>query len=92
MPVAFSLIRVESGTETEVLQELLKTPEVQFAFIVLGRYDIIVRVAAETMEGVRSILLNVIRKISHIQDTATFIAAEGQDKEYKRIDMMKRHE
>ena len=89
MPVAFSLIRVESGTESEVLEELIKLSEVQSAFIVLGRYDIIVRVAADTMEGVRQILLTVIRKIPHIQDTATFIAAEGKDKEFDYVDMMK---
>ncbi len=90
MPVAFSLIRVESGTEGDVLAQLLKTKEVQSAFIVLGRYDIIVRVASDTMEGVRSILLNVIRKIPNIQDTATFIAAEGKDKDFEQINMMKK--
>ena len=89
MPVAFSLVRVESGTEGEVLSVLLETKEVQSAFIVLGRYDIIVRVASDTMEGVRSILLNVIRKIPNIQDTATFIAAEGKDKDFEPIVMMK---
>ena len=89
MPVAFSLIRVESGKEGDVLAQLLRTKEVQSAFIVLGRYDIIVRVASDTMEGVRSILLNVIRKIPDIQDTATFIAADGKDKDFEPINLMK---
>ena len=90
MPIAFSLIRVESGTESEVLEELLKTDEVESAFIVLGRYDIIVRVKSETMEGVRLVLLNVIRKMPHIQDSATFIAAEGKDKQFTPMEFSKK--
>jgi DNA-binding Lrp family transcriptional regulator len=80
MSTAFSLIRTESGKETEVLEALLTNDHITSAFIVLGRYDIIARVQSESIEEARSILLNDIRKIPHILETMTLIVVEGKDK------------
>ena len=80
MSTAFSLIRTESGKETEVLEKLLKNDHISSAFIVLGRYDIIARVRSDSIEEARSILLNDIRKIPNILETMTLIVVEGRDK------------
>jgi DNA-binding Lrp family transcriptional regulator len=82
MPVAFTLIRTESGKEIEVLNALLEQEMVKFAFILLGRFDIIVRIHADKMEDIRSVIFNVIRKLPYIVDTTTLVAAEGKDKSY----------
>ena len=87
MPIAFTLIRTESGKETEVLNALLEQKEVQFAFTLLGRFDIIIRIQAEKMEDVRAVIFNVIRKLPYIVDTTTLVAAEGKDKSYEPISM-----
>ena len=87
MPVAFTLIRTESGKEVEVLNALLEQEEVQFAFILLGRYDVVVRIHADKMEDIRAVIINVIRKLPYIVDTTTLVAAEGKDKAYEPVSL-----
>ncbi len=56
MPMAYVLLNTEIGAEREVLKTLRKTEGVQEAFNLVGIYDIIARVKADTMDGLNKII------------------------------------
>jgi len=76
LPKAFVLINTETGFMDEVLKELSKIKGVKEAYSVYGVYDIIAKVEAETMEGLKDIVTWRIRKISNVRTTLTMIVIE----------------
>ncbi|HDD26533.1 MAG TPA: Lrp/AsnC family transcriptional regulator [Acidilobales archaeon] len=76
MPSAFVLINTELGSEDEVFEELTKIPGVEEAYIVYGAYDIIVLVKAESLNELRSIVINKIRRIPKVRSTTTMVIVE----------------
>lgn len=76
MPSAFVLINTELGSEDEVFDELIKIPGVTEAYIVYGAYDIIVMVKAESLNELRNIVINKIRKIPKVRSTTTMVIVE----------------
>ena len=76
MPEAFVLINTETGCETDVLKSLRKVEGIQEAFAVYGVYDIITRVAAETMDKLKEIITEKIRKQNKARSTLTMIVTE----------------
>ncbi|MEM1879152.1 MAG: Lrp/AsnC ligand binding domain-containing protein [Desulfurococcaceae archaeon] len=77
---AIILIQTEIGTESKVLDELMKIPEVREAYIVYGTYDIVVKIESDTLEKIREIVTNRIRKLPDIRTTVTMIVVEGRIK------------
>ncbi len=73
---AYIEIKVESGKEKDVRNELRKIPEVKLADIITGDIDIIVVVEAETYNDIANIILEKIRRIRGIVRTETHIAFE----------------
>jgi len=76
VPSAFVLINTELGSEDEVFEELTKIPGVEEAYIVYGAYDIIVLVKAESLNELRSIVINKIRRIPKVRSTTTMVIVE----------------
>ena len=76
MPKAFVLINTETGFMNEVLKELSKIEGVKEAYSVYGVYDIIAKVEAETMDGLKDIVTWKIRRISNVRTTLTMIVIE----------------
>jgi len=76
VPSAFVLINTELGSEDEVFEELTKIPGVEEAYIVYGAYDIIVLVRAESLNELRSIVINKIRRIPKVRSTTTMVIVE----------------
>ena len=76
MPTAFVLINTETGFMDEVLRELGKIEGVKEAYTVYGVYDIIAKVEAKTMDGIRDIVTWKIRKLSDVRTTLTMIVIE----------------
>jgi DNA-binding Lrp family transcriptional regulator len=56
VPTAYVLLNTEIGAEHEVLTTIRKTAGVQEAFNLMGIYDIIARVKAESMDGLKKII------------------------------------
>jgi len=56
LPTAYVLLNTEIGAEREVLTTIRKTEGVQEAFNLMGIYDIIARVKADTIEGLNKII------------------------------------
>jgi DNA-binding Lrp family transcriptional regulator len=56
LPTAYVLLNTEIGEEREVLTTIRKTEGVQEAFNLMGIYDIIARVKADSMDGLKKII------------------------------------
>jgi len=72
---AFILMNVNLGCETEVLKALKEVQGFDGAFYVLGDYDIIANVSANTIEGLNQIVSHV-RKIGNVRSTSTMITRD----------------
>jgi DNA-binding Lrp family transcriptional regulator len=77
MPKALVLMNAELGQETNLVNELKKTPNVTEVYAVYGVYDVIVKVEAESMEKLREAIATKLRRISGIKSTLTMIIVEG---------------
>ena len=75
MEAAFVLIKTEKGAEMDVLSDLRKVKGVGEAFVVYGAYDVVARLEAVTIQELREIILECIRKRDGIQSTLTMIVS-----------------
>ncbi|RLG80610.1 MAG: Lrp/AsnC family transcriptional regulator [Thermoprotei archaeon] len=81
---AIVLIQTDIGAETRVMEELYKIPEVVDVYIVYGIYDIVVMIEADSLEKIREIITNRIRKLPEIRTTSTMVVVEGRSKREKK--------
>ena len=72
---AFIMMNVNLGCEIEVLKALKKVQGFEEAFYVLGDYDIIANVSANTLDELNQIVSQV-RKIGNVKSTTTMITRE----------------
>ena len=73
MPKAFVLVNVESGAEEKIVDELKKVPGVEEAYYSYGVYDIITKINADSMEGLKDMVTRKVRTISRVRSTLTLI-------------------
>ncbi len=78
MPMAFVLINTEIGSENEVLADLKKIDAVKEAYMVYGVYDVVAKVAANTMDKLKEIVTWHVRRLDKVRSTLTMIVIEGQ--------------
>ena len=62
-------------------KQLMETPEVVSISEVTGRFDIIIRVYAENLESLHTVVIEKIGKIDGIQNTETFVELQKTDKD-----------
>ncbi len=62
-------------------KQLMATPEVASISEVTGRFDIMIRVLAENLEALHSVVIEKIGKIEGIQNTETFVELQKTDKD-----------
>lgn len=62
-------------------KQLMETPEVASISEVTGRFDIMIRVLAENLEALHSVVIEKIGKIEGIQNTETFVELQKTDKD-----------
>ena len=62
-------------------KKLMETPEVVSISEVTGRFDIIVKVYAENLEALHSVVIEKIGKIEGIQSSETFVELQKTDKD-----------
>jgi DNA-binding Lrp family transcriptional regulator len=75
MKTAFALINSEVGMECSVLFDLSQMPEVMETYLVYGGYEIIVKVAAETVEDLKNVI-NYIRNLNKIKSIITLLCVQ----------------
>ncbi len=85
MPTTYILINSDLGSDVEIIKKIKQildnekaiTYEVQGVY---GVYDIIVKITADSMDLLRSIITNKIRKIDKVYSTLTMMVIEEQEK------------
>lgn len=80
---AIVLLNTDIGSEDEVLEQLSRIDGVVEASVVYGVYDVVVKVRARTIEELKEIITNRIRKLSKVKSTLTMIVVEGKTFEKK---------
>jgi DNA-binding Lrp family transcriptional regulator len=77
MPMAFVLINAEIGSEDAVVKELKAVSNVKEAYMVYGVYDIVAKVAADSMDKLKEIITWKIRRLNKVKSTLTMIVIEN---------------
>ena len=78
MHKAFVLINSDIGSELEVLKQLKQIDGVEQAYALYGAYDIMAKVASESMEELKQIITWKIRKLGGIRATLTLMAQQTE--------------
>jgi DNA-binding Lrp family transcriptional regulator len=76
MPTAYILVNTEIGSEKHVLKALKKIDGVEKVNNLLGVYDIIVNIKANSMDELNNIIINRIEKIGKINSKLTMLINE----------------
>ena len=85
MPTTYILINSDLGSDVEIIQKIKqildKESGVKYEVQgVYGVYDIIVKITANSMDHLRNIITNNIRKIDKVYSTLTMMVIEEQEK------------
>ena len=70
---AFVLINVSIGREDDLIAKIREIEEVVEAFVVMGSYDIIVKLRLEEAKELKPLVTNKIRALTGIRETITII-------------------
>lgn len=81
MVKAIVLISTEVGREDETLEELRRIDAVKRAYFVYGVYDIVAIVEGASLDDIRSIVINRIRRMSSVRSTVTMVVVREVEKE-----------
>jgi len=76
MSKALVLITVDSGTDTEVVEELKKVSNIKEIYEVYGAYDIIAMVEGDSNAKIKETVFNNIRRLEHVKSTLTMMIVE----------------
>ena len=74
---AFVLINTDLGREREVTEALRAVKEITAIYSLYGVYDVIVEVEAETMDEVKEVVFDKIRRLDQVKSTITLITYGG---------------
>ncbi|MDE1724798.1 MAG: Lrp/AsnC ligand binding domain-containing protein [Thaumarchaeota archaeon] len=85
MPTTYILINSDLGSDVEIIQKIKQILNSESSIKyeiqgVYGVYDIIVKISADSMDLLRSIITNKIRKIDKVYSTLTMMVIEEQEK------------
>jgi len=74
-------INRDPKSKEQIHKALMETPEVASISEVTGRFDMMVRVFAQNLEALHSVVIEKIGKIDGIQSTETFVELQKTDKD-----------
>ena len=79
MEILYILINCDLGSEVEIINELMKIPEVKEVRGTYGVYDIFVKLQGDSRENLENIITHKVRRITKIRSTVTLtpIVAQG---------------
>jgi len=78
MPTAFVCITTEPASMVEVLKEVKAVEGVEEAEMVYGIYDVVAKVKGETMDKLKQIITEHIRRIDKVRTTLTMMVVESE--------------
>jgi len=85
MPTTYILINSDLGSDVEIIKKIKQILDNESGIKyevqgVYGVYDIIVKITANSMDLLRSIITNKIRKIDKVYSTLTMMVIEEQER------------
>jgi DNA-binding Lrp family transcriptional regulator len=76
---AYVLINTELGKESDVIEAVKDLEEITATYALYGIYDVIIEVVADTMDRIKEIVFNDIRRLDNVKSTITLITyGEGE--------------
>jgi len=84
VPTAYVLLNSDLGSDESIVAEVKQILDAEGGIEyevqgVYGVYDIVIKVAADGADTLRSIITNKVRKIPKVQSTLTMMVIEGQE-------------
>ena len=85
MPTTYILLNSDLGSDVEIIKKIKEILDnegksVQYEVQgVYGVYDIVVKISSDSMDHLRSIITNKIRKIDKVYSTLTMMVIEEQE-------------
>lgn len=85
MPTTYILINSDLGSDIEIIKKIKQILDSESSIKyevqgVYGVYDIIIKITADSMDLLRSVITNKIRKIDKVYSTLTMMVIEEQEK------------
>ncbi|MDE1769130.1 MAG: Lrp/AsnC ligand binding domain-containing protein [Thaumarchaeota archaeon] len=85
MPTTYILINSDLGSDVEIIKKIKQILDTESSVKyevqgVYGVYDIIVKITADSMDLLRSIITNKIRKVDKVYSTLTMMVIEEQER------------
>jgi len=79
LPTAYVLINCDLSSESKIIEELKRLPEVVEICNVMGSYDIIAKVAADSADKFKEVIDLKIRRVKQVNATLTLITNEEEN-------------
>ena len=85
MPTTYILLNSDLGSDMEIIKKIKEILDAEGKPVkyevqgVYGVYDIVVKITADNMDHLRSIITNKIRKIDKVYSTLTMMVIEEQE-------------
>lgn len=85
MPTTYILLNSDLGSEVEIIKKIKEILDKEGKSVqyevqgVYGVYDIVVKISSDSMDHLRNIITNKIRKIDKVYSTLTMMVIEEQE-------------
>ena len=70
---AFVLLNTELGMESKIVEALNEVEEITNIHSLYGIYDLIIEMEAETMDRIKEVVFNKVRRLDNVKSTITLL-------------------
>ncbi|MCW4049938.1 MAG: Lrp/AsnC ligand binding domain-containing protein [Candidatus Bathyarchaeota archaeon] len=70
---AFVLLNTELGQEASIIEALHEVKEITAIHSLYGIYDLIIEIEADSMDRVKEVVFNRVRRLDHVKSTITLL-------------------
>jgi DNA-binding Lrp family transcriptional regulator len=70
---AFVLLNTELGMESKIIEALNGVEEITNIHSLYGIYDLIIEMEAETMDKIKEVVFNKVRRLDNVKSTITLL-------------------
>ena len=70
---AFVLLNTELGMESKIVEALNGVEEITNIHSLYGIYDLIIEMEAETMDKIKEVVFNKVRRLDNVKSTITLL-------------------
>jgi DNA-binding Lrp family transcriptional regulator len=70
---AFVLLNTELGQESNIIEALEGVEEITQIYSLYGIYDLIIEMEADTMDKVKEVVFNKVRRLDNVKSTITLL-------------------